>query len=199
MLWLPPSQESSTLQPVATPVRRPAANGVCLPRIFLHLKPRQQLTLPAQFDATPDTAPPAYSSPSDDTTIADDTALISQDESIDPRQEPETTQTTQATAYSVPAVAAHAIKTAAAETYEELKDQLAKAEATISTLKNEVASGLRQRKATAATASDDKSKAAQQPQLAQAERAGQQGTEGVPVQIVAVLCLASFLLAYFFF
>lgn len=26
-----------------------------------------------------------------------------------------------------------------------------------------------------------------------------QGTEGVPVQIVAVLCLVSFLLAYFFF
>ncbi len=160
--------------------------------------PRQPLILAAQFDATPDTAPPAYSSPGDDTTIADDTAMISQDESIDTRQEAEATQATIATAYSVPVVAANAVKSAAAETYEELKDQLAKAEATISNLKNEVASGLRQRKA-AATASEDKSKAAQQPQLAQAERPGQQGTEGVPVQIVAVLCLASFLLAYFFF
>ncbi len=153
----------------------------------------------AQFDATPDTAPPAYSSPGDDTTVADDTAMISQDESTDTRQEAEATQATIATAYSVPAVAANAVKSAAVETYEELKDQLAKAEATISSLKNEVASGLRQRKAAASTASEDKSKAAQQPQLAQAERAGQQGTEGVPVQIVAVLCLASFLLAYFFF
>lgn len=29
VLWLPPSQDAS-LQPVATPVRRPVSNGVCL-------------------------------------------------------------------------------------------------------------------------------------------------------------------------
>lgn len=64
-------------------------------------------------------------------------------------------------------------------------------------LKNEVASGLRQRKASAAAgAQDEKSKGGAQ--LAQATRQPQ-GTEGVPVQIVAVLCLSSFLLAYFFF
>lgn len=94
------------------------------------------------------------------------------------------------------------VKSAATETYEELKDQLAKAEATITSLKNDVASGLRQRKAAATTTSEQQSaekgsKGTQQ--LAQAERPTQQGTEGVPVQIVAVLCLASFLLAYFFF
>jgi type VI protein secretion system component VasF len=66
-------------------------------------------------------------------------------------------------------------------------------------LKNEAASGLRQRKAAATSESEDKSTAVGAAQLAQAERPTQQGTEGVPVQIVALLCLASFLLAYFLF
>jgi type VI protein secretion system component VasF len=91
------------------------------------------------------------------------------------------------------------VKSAAADTYEELKDQLAKAEATITSLRNEVASGLRQRKTGGGgTSAEDTSKG----QLAQADRQTQQqarATEGVPVQIVAVLCLVSFLLAYFFF
>lgn len=52
--------------------------------------------------------------------------------------------------------------------------------------------GLRQRKGP--TAAADVPKAAQ---IATAARP--QGTEGVPIQIVAVLCLVSFLLAYFFF
>ncbi len=138
----------------------------------------------SQFDATPDTAPPAYSSPGDDTSVADETTLISHID--EPRHEPEATQFTQTTAFSN-------------ETFEDLKDQLAKAEATISSLKNEVASGLRQRKA-AAAATESAEKSTATAQLAQAEKPGQQrGTEGVPVQIVAALCLASFLLAYFFF
>jgi cobalamin biosynthesis Mg chelatase CobN len=93
------------------------------------------------------------------------------------------------------------VKSAAADTYEELKDQLAKAEATITSLRNEVASGLRQRKTGGGggTSGEDTGKG----QLAQADRQTQQqqarATEGVPVQIVAVLCLVSFLLAYFFF
>lgn len=56
-------------------------------------------------------------------------------------------------------------------------------------------SGLRQRKQTATESGEPKS-TRPAPELAQAVR---QGTEGVPVQIVAILCLASFLLAYFFF
>lgn len=181
VLWLAPSQESAALQPAATPIRRQVANG---------------------FDATPDTAPPAYSSPHDDTTQADDTALLTQPDSY---PEPEATQATAqtTTAFSAApapvAAAAATVKSAAAETYEELKDQLARAEATIASLKNEVAGGLRQRK-TAAASDSVADKSGPQQQLAQADRpAAQQGTEGVPVQIVAVLCLASFLLAYFFF
>ncbi|KAK4040307.1 PapD-like protein [Parachaetomium inaequale] len=174
--WLGPSSEGPS-HPVATPVRQMAANG---------------------FDATPDTAPPSYSSPQDDTTILEDAQAEPKEK--DYGNEPESTQATQATAFAAPAAAmAATVKSAAADTYEELKDQLAKAEATITSLRNEVASGLRQRKTGGGTSAEDTSKGA--PQLAQAERQTQQarGTEGVPVQIVAVLCLVSFLLAYFFF
>ena len=92
------------------------------------------------------------------------------------------------------AKATAAFKATAEATYEELKAQLAKAEATINALKNEATSGPRQRKA--AAASSEKAPASGGQDLAQAVR---QGTEGVPVQIVAGLCLFSFLLAYFFF
>lgn len=87
-----------------------------------------------------------------------------------------------------------AVKTTAVETYEEIKAKLAQAEATIAQLKNDAASGLRQRKA-AVTSEADNSKPSQ-PELAQATR---QGTEGVSVKVVAILCFVSFMLAYFFF
>lgn len=138
----------------------------------------------------------------------DDTAPMSQFEQKE-RPEPETAPATQTNAFSAPAVAA-TVKSVANDTYEELKDQLAKAEATITSLKNEVASGLRQRKAAATSESSGSSgssssskntgAAAGTPQLAQAQKqSSPRGTEGVPVKIVAVLCLVSFLLAYFFF
>ncbi|KAK4104531.1 VAMP-associated protein [Parathielavia hyrcaniae] len=197
--WLAPSHE---LQSLATPVRRAGANG---------------------YNATPDTAPPTYSSPTgDDTTIADETALPSQPEPKEVRYHweqqpsPEPTQEAQqqqqqsvfsaAGATAAAAGAAATVKSAAADTYEELKEQLAKAEATIASLKkNEAASGLRQRKPAAPPSeSEGKSGAAgattaTKAQLTQAERPAARGTEGVPVQIVALLCLASFLLAYFLF
>jgi hypothetical protein len=172
--WLAPNEGPS--QPVATPIRQTATNG---------------------FDATPDTAPPpAYSSPQDDTTALEDTTAVSYPEHDEPSHEPESTQATQATAFAAPAAVAGSIRSAATETYEELKERLAKAEATAASLKNELASGLRQRKA--GTKSDDSSSAGA-PKLAQAERQSSRGTEGVPVGIVAFLCLVSFLLGYIFF
>jgi hypothetical protein len=150
-----------------------------------------------QYDATPDTAPPAYSSPGDDATILEEAPSTQQPEPKELKQEPETSRAGQASAFSAPAVAA-TVKSAAADTYEDLKDKLSKAEATITSLRSEVAGGLRQRK-TAATSSGSGDNNAATPQLAQAQRPASQGTEGVPVQVVALLCLASFLLAYFFF
>jgi hypothetical protein len=75
-------------------------------------------------------------------------------------------------------------------TYEELKTKLAKAEAQLVNLKD--SSGLRQRNVKAVAAEG-------KVQAAQAAQAVKQSVEGVPVQIVALLCILSFLLAYFFF
>ncbi|SPQ20906.1 69b9b279-f862-42b1-9a94-8cd192c83ca1 [Thermothielavioides terrestris] len=179
--WLPPAQEVPS-QPAVTPIRRQVANG---------------------YDATPDTAPPAYASPHDETTILDDSTAASPPEPREPRPEPETAPATQtSSAGAAPAKAA-----AAAETYEELADKLAKAEATIASLNRELASGgLRQRKA-AASEPEEGGARRQQQQLAQAERPQQQqqqqeqprGTEGVPVPLVALLCVFCFLLGYLLF
>ncbi|KAK4138926.1 VAMP-associated protein [Trichocladium antarcticum] len=189
--WLAPLEDSNRLQPVATPSRRPISNG---------------------FDKTPDTgATPSYSSPKEDnnttTTTFDDTTPPS--EPADDTQSQSQTQTqTQATAVSaVPvATAASTVKAAAAEAYDDLKGQLARAEATIASLKNDVGSGLRQRKAAAGAGEagtgtgTGTGTGAKQPALTpQLQQQQPRGTEGVPVQIVAVLCLVSFLLAYVFF
>jgi len=104
----------------------------------------------------------------------------------EPSQEPETAPST----LPVPSVAQ--VKSTAVETYDDLKGKLAQAEATIASLRDQATSGLKQRKTTASTSEE---KAPTQA-LAQATR---QGTEGVPIRIVATLCLISFLLAYFLF
>lgn len=112
-----------------------------------------------------------------------------------PESTPQRQQQPPAPSLAAPAAVAATVKSAASATYEELKDQLAKAENTIASLRTEVASGLRQRKAAGTSSEGETSKA---PQLAQQQPQGR-ATEGVPVQIVALLCLVSFLLAYFFF
>jgi hypothetical protein len=134
-----------------------------------HLETPSKPTLPNGNDATPDVAPPAYSSPGDFAV-----------ESVDGKQDT-----------GSPVVAAASATSRNTEpSYEELKQQLVQAEKLITQLKQDQG-GLRQRKA---AGSDDKpSKTAE---LAQQVRAG---TEGVPVNITAILCFVSFLLAYLFF
>jgi len=73
-------------------------------------------------------------------------------------------------------------------TYEEMKAKLAEAQATISSYAQE--GGLRMRKVAAGeTGNKTVDDIAHQVQA----------TQGVPLQIVAALCLVSFLLAYLFF
>lgn len=86
--------------------------------------------------------------------------------------------------------AASAVTGAAQLTYEELKAKLSEAQGEIAQLKD---SGLRQRNVKGASSSEKSS----QGQPTQALR--EQPAAGVSVQIVAILCLLSFLLAYFFF
>lgn len=139
-----------------------------------------------QVEATPDAPPPAYSSPQDETIVASPSHSEEHDVKREPSQEPETAPST----LPVPSVAQ--VKSTAVETYDDLKGKLARAEATIASLRDQATSGLKQRKTTASTSEE---KAPTQA-LAQATR---QGTEGVPIRIVATLCLISFLLAYFLF
>jgi hypothetical protein len=87
------------------------------------------------------------------------------------------------------AQAAAAVSDTAQVTYEELKAKLVQAEAQVAKLTE---SGLRQRNVKSAV--EDAKKPAGE--MAQAVK---QTVEGVPVQIAALLCLVSFLLAYFFF
>ncbi|GAB0135746.1 hypothetical protein EsDP_00004073 [Epichloe bromicola] len=94
-----------------------------------------------------------------------------------------------ANAKSAVSQAAAAVTETAQLTYEELKTKLGQAEAQLLNLKD---GGLRQRNVKAAS-SDEKKPAGQTTQ------AVKQRPDGVPVQIVALLCLLSFLLAYFFF
>ena len=71
--------------------------------------------------------------------------------------------------------------------YEELKAKLADAQATIASYAQE--GGLRMRKAAKGESGSKVDEVVNQIQT----------TQGVPLQIVAILCLVSFLLAYLFF
>ncbi len=84
--------------------------------------------------------------------------------------------------------AAAAVSNAAPTSYEDLKAQLAQAQATIASYSQE--GGLRMRKAVGASADTI---------AVSTDSVRQQAAEGVPIQIVAALCLLSFLLAYLFF
>ncbi|KAF8862353.1 VAMP-associated protein [Acephala macrosclerotiorum] len=136
---------------------------------------------------TPETAPPAYStqrSPSPEETYTPETrrstinppsAIKKEDE--DSRSLADARSTPSSTAASVP------------PTYEEMKAKLAEAQATIASYSQEA--GLRMRKAARGeTSSETVDNLAQQVHSA---------PQGVPLQIVAALCLVSFLLAYLFF
>lgn len=85
--------------------------------------------------------------------------------------------------------AATAVSNAVPTSYEDLKAQLVQAQATIASYGQE--GGLRMRKAVGATGDS----------TATTTDIGvrQVASEGVPLQIVALLCLLSFLLAYIFF
>jgi len=81
-----------------------------------------------------------------------------------------------------------AVSNAIPTSVEELKAQLAQAQATIASYSQE--GGLRMRKSAGAAAEDAQ---------ATVETIKQNAPEGVPLQIVAGLCLLSFLMAYLFF
>ncbi|KAI1778301.1 VAMP-associated protein [Hypoxylon cercidicola] len=156
VVFLPPSGSSGPSH-LETPNKPTATNGV---------------------QATPDVAPPAYSSP----------AEYSVNESKSSMEEKEIKREEIG---STAAAAAISTRLNSDPTPEELKQQLIQAEKVIAQLKQD-SEGLRQRKTTSA-ADKPSSKPAE---LAQTTRSG---TEGVPIKYAAILCFLSFMLAYLFF
>lgn len=147
------------------------------------------------LQSIPEEEPPAYTSPNNATYEtpavgltskgANDTSPIPPPDFSDkPKRELLTPQTAEAPAASS--------KMASSPSSTDLKSQLADANSQIQRLKDRLADqGLRQRKIPGET--EKSSAPALQQQSAQSVEAG------VPVQIVAGLCLLSFLIAYFLF
>ncbi|KAK4188036.1 PapD-like protein [Podospora australis] len=170
--WLAPNEDGH-VDSVATPIRRSLANG---------------------HEDTPSNAPPpAYSSPNEESTVLDNSPAPEPAAPASPKIKREDED--KPPVFNAPTTVANTVKSAVNDTVEEFKAKLAKAEETIAQLRDEAASGLRQRNV---AKKDDSNPATSHP-AAQTTQAARQGTEGVPVKIVAVLCLVSFLLAYFFF
>ena len=133
-------------------------------------------------------SPPAYSSPSPQFGSPAQGAAVSVDSKpVGAKSLGDAKASAGNPATSTLASAASAVKDAVPTSNEELKQQLAEARAQINKLAGQASdSGLRQRKVQEANQKVQ--------QVVQ-----QSGESGVPLQIVAGLCLLSFLLAYFFF
>ncbi|KAF4416201.1 vesicle-associated membrane -associated B [Fusarium acutatum] len=170
--WLAAGEtDQAPNRPISTPNKQAIANGINdTPDVS------RTFSSPGIRDESPSSsaAPPPYQSPKE--------SAYEDEKPKSTYEESEVKSTiTQATT---------AIKETAELTYEELKAKLAQAEQQLVALKD---SGLRQRNVKSASSDDDKRP------LAQTAQAVTQTVEGVPVQMAAILCLVSFLLAYFFF
>lgn len=170
--WLAAGEaDQAPNRPLSTPNKQAIANGINdTPDVS------RTFSSPGIRDESPSSsaAPPPYQSPK---------------ESAYEDEKPKSTYE-ESEVKSTIAQATTAIKETAELTYEELKAKLAQAEQQLVALKD---SGLRQRNVKSASSDDEKRP------LAQTAQAVTQTVEGVPVQMAAILCLVSFLLAYFFF
>ncbi|CAK7239801.1 MAG: phosphatidylinositol-binding protein scs2 [Sporothrix thermara] len=194
-----PAENPDAVAPTITPARQIATNGV---------------------DATPDVPPPSYVSPrekpqsnggmSPEASFADRKAPIQEAVSPSPPapRVPSPPHVAPAAVATAPVVASVPVAARTTTTTNDkdatiaaLTAKLAEAEALVSSLRKD--GGLRQRKgaASGADVSEKPSDANATPasSAAQLQQEIQQGTEGVPLQVTAILVLMSFLLAYFFF
>ncbi|OAA67306.1 integral er membrane protein [Niveomyces insectorum RCEF 264] len=198
--FLPP-EDPDALAPTITPARQSTTNG---------------------FDTTFDASPPAYASPHE-VSRATTNGVAAAEEPFSP-QKPDVTSSGSSAPIPLAAslASSSAGSTAAAApsttprssgittttandkdaTIAALTARLAEAEALMASLRKD--GGLRQRKGLAATTTPGTSEKAAHPSdttatQAQLKPTTRQGTEGVPVRVVALLCLICFLLAYFFF
>ncbi|KIH88066.1 integral er membrane protein [Sporothrix brasiliensis 5110] len=185
------AEDPDAVAPTITPARQTATNG---------------------FDFTPDVPPPSYVSPREEPTlngVLSPEAAWSDRKSVPNVASPATSQAASPSpaAHGTTSPAAAQITTTTANdkdaTIAALTAKLAEAEALISSLRKD--GGLRQRKGAAGStgvsekSGDADSTATGDVPTAQLQQQVRQGTEGVPLQVTAILVLLSFLLAYFFF
>lgn len=178
-------------RPGATPVKNGFLASDAVIRLALH--PYDPLTN-LKLQNTPDAAPPAYSSgsarsPSPEeafTPVAHARSSLGNTSRLD--DEPQSARSVSGSRVSARTSLAASTGSTITPSYEELKAKLAEAQATISGYAQE--GGLRMRKA-AKGESGNKAVDEVVNQI--------QTNQGVPLQIVAILCLVSFLLAYLFF
>ncbi|MCJ1259812.1 phosphatidylinositol-binding protein scs2 [Lignoscripta atroalba] len=156
-----------------------------------------------------DEAPPAYGSPSpsfgspapDPSTArtrsmnSSTGPISSQNEGFDGGREPATNATTSGPVSAVSAVAS-SVTNAIPTSSEDVQRQLAEARATIAKLRQQAEDQVLRLRKSDAVNQDSRERISTGTTGMGVQ---QQPSEGVPVQIVAALCLLSFLLAYFFF
>jgi hypothetical protein len=168
--WLPAGSADAPHRPISTPNKQAIANGANdTPDVS-----RTYSSPGARDDSPSSSAPPPYHSPQEPSYEENRPKSMQSDFEVK----------------SAISQATTSIKETAELTYEELKAKLAQAEQRLISLKD---SGLRQRNVKSDSNDDEKRP------MAQTAQAIQQTVEGVPVQMAAILCLVSFLLAYFFF
>ncbi|KAL8409636.1 hypothetical protein RB594_007912 [Gaeumannomyces avenae] len=149
----------------------------------------------AQGDATPDVAPPSYSSPAAHPPASRQSLQPEPSPSADKRktlyhESPLSTAVTDATS----ALSAATAQVSNSKPVEQVKEKVAEAKSAVAVKVED--SGLKQRKLPSAVKSAPSAPAP----VTQVHPAARQETiQGVPVHVVAALCLLSFLLAYFFF
>jgi len=168
-----------------------------------------QLTCRASIDADQslhEDAPPAYSSPAQafNSPSTSGIAAGSARETFDTPSKPsaaplhpagEDTRSMLTSPAAAMTAASSAISDAAATGQTALQQQLDAAKATIAQMQSAAGEGLRMRK----TSGEKEVAGAGGSQGLGLQQAAANPSAGVPVQIVAALCLLSFLLAYFFF
>ncbi|EJT77609.1 hypothetical protein GGTG_02715 [Gaeumannomyces tritici R3-111a-1] len=146
-------------------------------------------------DATPDVAPPSYSSPAAHPPASRQSLQPEPSPSADKRktlyhESPLSTAVTDATS----ALSAATAQVSNSKPVEQVKEKVAEAKSAVAAKVED--SGLKQRKLPSAVKSAPSAPAP----VTQVHPAARQETiQGVPVHVVAALCLLSFLLAYFFF
>jgi hypothetical protein len=146
-----------------------------------------ELTFEKQKVSTPETATTSYRSPSPEETFTPQ-ARSSVAPSSKSEKSIEESKSIATTARENVAAAAAAVSSASPMSYDEMKAELEKVQAKLTALSQD--GGLRLRKVAAGeTSNATVNEVAKQIQQ----------QEGVPLQIVAGLCLLCFLIAYFFF